>query len=385
MIVFHKEYNNGGSFLAAAALIELLPGISLIDRSLHPFGFSLLFHSSYPLPAEVEKILEERMRQIVKEERLIESCEMVPSCAREFLQREGSSGRDVEIDRQLVEVLQMGSFADWNEGAISSCSDLHAFKLWPVEEKGDGVYRLLGSCFPTKEECKTFFKLFRDYPKKSYLIQGEWQGFWKVIDGEFVWFALGLQVFDAFIQVIKENLFHGCVELGIPNRAKISKIRKHYQGKVIAESFFVEASRWDDEVGLLDPQATSRKFELRGEGEGREWEEGLISSLQRIGKTLNILGFEHLLLFQGRDRPFLELEKALSLFEKGGGQVMRERGDFPSCLQVVAKDCLGRGWSLFQVQWDRKGFSIRGAFEPLFALALELGTIANMVRDIENQ
>ena len=147
------------------------------------------------------------MRQIVKEERLIESCEMVPSCAREFLQREGSSGRDVEIDRQLVEVLQMGSFADWNEGAISSCSDLHAFKLWPVEEKGDGVYRLLGSCFPTKEECKTFFKLFRDYPKKSYLIQGEWQGFWKVIDGEFVWFALGLQVFDAFIQVIKENLY----------------------------------------------------------------------------------------------------------------------------------------------------------------------------------
>ena len=52
-------------------------------------GFVYEFQAEFPLPPESERLIEEKMRQIIREQREIRILEMVPFSARELLLKEG--------------------------------------------------------------------------------------------------------------------------------------------------------------------------------------------------------------------------------------------------------------------------------------------------------
>ncbi|MDE3055505.1 MAG: hypothetical protein KGI80_02255 [Verrucomicrobiota bacterium] len=362
---FHRALNQSGSLLIAAALIELFPGIALIDRRLTPQGFSVRFHSENFLSPQIEELVNRKLRQIIKEKREIRVSCMVPANAREFLRARGLGSRSFpDIRGQFAEVAQIGDFVDLSEGPHCAHSgELSIYKFLPLVSEGEGIYCLDGSFFPTKEAMKFFSKEMRSYAQTNALALGTARGFWHLVRDELVWEEKGCRLLDDFGQKCTEELFQGCRQIGMSRQMTLSAVRSFYQGELITQKNLC------DPAPLVIKENFYSHFVLKevafsGSLEG-EW----ISSLQRIRKTLNILAFEPSLLFQGRA---LLGQKAL---EKEWGSIEKEEGELSPLLFVTGKDRLGRRLSLFRGEWDRRGFVLRGHLGVLFALALERGTI----------
>lgn len=303
--------------IAAAAVYELYPDVELWGGGETSTGFFYDFY--FPHPAHVH-IIEEKMRQIVREKRPIRTLEMVSFSASELLKKEGHAVRAEELEEGLVEIIQIGAFHDLSPGPhLKNTAELAAFKI-SVECLPDNEMRVTGWCHASKEELKQFLKKVENYTEPH--LRGEQMGLWK---GP-VWLPPGIKMREQLIQFLKGQWFEDALEVSGPaegNRTEIhrslgkSKVAEVFQGMGIQVSFFGKP------------------------------EQELISFLQLIAKTLTILGFEH------------------STLSTGGGS------DF------LIEDELGRKWPVVQVKRiSRNGapavdFYFTAEVERILALLLE--------------
>jgi hypothetical protein len=268
--------------LVAAAICELFPGVELLGGGETSSGFFYEFRFSHPLHAHQ---IEEKMREMIKERRPIRTLEMVAFSAAELLKKEGHQVRLQELeglDKELVELIQIGSFYDLCEGPhLKNTAEIAAFKI-ELQSLPEGVWRVEGWGHYSKELLKQFLKKLSQYTDPQKL--GEKMGFWQ---GS-VWLAPGLAVKSKLLRKLKEFLAEDALEVSAPktsdrmellralNRPKLVEVLTCEQGETQLQTIFFNQN-----------------------------EKECISSLQSIGKTLTMLGFDHSTLSKGREADYL--------------------------------------------------------------------------------
>lgn len=321
--------------IAAAAVFELYPDVELLGGGETSLTFFYDFFIAHPIHLEV---VEEKMRQIVRERRPIRTLEMVSFSAGELLKKEGHLARRDALEEGMVELIQIGSFYDLCPGPhLKNTAELAAFKI-SLEPLPERHVRLTGWCASSKEELKEFLKKLKHYTDPIQI--GERMGFWK---GD-IWLGEGIRMRQRLIQILKTDWFSGAVEVsGPPNGDRIEMHRSLGKGKV--------AEVW------VDPPSSETKLQVSFFGQS---EKELISSLHSIGKTLTILGFDHSTVSTGQGTDYL------------------------------VKDELGRNWPVVHIKnMTKKGSSTvdfvwTAAVEKIFYLLLEKNLFLKMV-DVENK
>jgi hypothetical protein len=372
--------NRTAAEIAAAALFETFPDVKLLGGRETAIGFSYDFYYPHPISPQMEIILEERMRQIARERRPIRTLEMVPVSARQFLIKEGRSSRldEIDPDEGLVEIIQIGSFIDLSYGPhLKNSHELSSFKLWPIETLQKGEYRIAGCAFDRKEDLKEFLKKFRAYKEKSHLWIGEKKSLWKIWQREVIWLQAGLKGRSDLIELLKEHLFKESLEIGSSSledrlemhanlASEINKLPLH-----IGEIYQTPASSWDPDAGLFSLQGGG-VIQISSYVSSVDFGASLISSLQSVEKTLNILGFKYSLLLVGHSRSeksFQRLVKALEGCNVKFEVELKEKS--VSQIDLLLEDNLGRRWAGFSWNLMEKGFYLIGSIERLYALLLE--------------
>jgi hypothetical protein len=172
--------------VTAAAISEVFPGAQLLGGGETRFGFFYQFIPSYELPPEAVDLLQEKMRQIVRENRPIREAETVVMTAETWLKhRPGALAAMDPLD--TVPLVHIGTFCDWMEGPFCpTVRDVGAFQILSMKRVGEAV-RLEGAVFARKDELKAFIKKYAQY--ESYRAIGERLGYWK---GE-LWLEKGLE------------------------------------------------------------------------------------------------------------------------------------------------------------------------------------------------
>ncbi len=273
-----SSFRRTAAELAAAAVIELYPEVELLGGGETPTGF--FYDFLFPHPIHVE-VIEEKMRQIVREKRPIRTLEMVAFSASELLKKEGHLARLEEIEEGMVELIQIGSFHDLSPGPhLKNTAELAAFKI-EVETLPEKRMRVVGWCHRSKEELKHYLKMIQSYEDPHEI--GERLGLWK---GD-VWLPEGLKRRRQLIEILRKEWFAGACEISGPleqdrlelhrsmGKPKVAEIWSPTPGKTLIQVSFFEKS-----------------------------EEEVISSLHSIAKTLTILGFDHSTLSKGRESGY---------------------------------------------------------------------------------
>jgi len=258
-----------------------------------------------------------------------------------------------------------------------------------MEQIGEGVYRLSGCAFPSKEELKQFLKQLRDYPEKSHCKIGLKKSLWSFLDGQVVWLPAGIEKRRETIELIRTHLFEGALEVSLSSSddrtAAHRQLAKEMGHGKIAEIYTEAALSWDPETGLFagDGGTSIRVSQAVASG---DWRAKVISSLQMTGKTLNILGFEHRLRFCGRKRSGKGVQALLQTLDSQGMDVemLPEEPGGPR-LDYLVGDRLGRQWAALSIELAAQGIFITASVERLVALLLEKKSPTNeTVNDIEN-
>jgi len=342
---------------------------------------------SMRLPPEVEVLLEEKMRQIVREKRAVRVLEMVPVSARGLLLKEGQRMRAEALSEEgLVEIIQIGSYYNLSPGPHLSCtSELPAFKLWPIEDEGNGTFRLSGCACASKEELKLFLKKLRAYAETGHARIGIKEKLWCFSDGQLVWLPEGLRRLEEMIWLLRENLFKGFLEVRMAPETNRLGFMKERGVEGIAEIRYGPSVDWDAEMGLFagngGVEACLRMLLPEGDLE-KKW----ISSLQLAEKTLNILGFQHRLRLNGRKQSGKGYQALTRALESLGKKVEVDPGETDSRLEFLVEDQLRRPWPAFSMEIRKSEIFMTASVERLVALLIEKKSRTNeTVDEIENQ
>lgn len=319
------------------------------------------------------------MRQIVREKREIKSFEMVPFSAREFLLKKELYSRAEQLEGDgLVEMVQIGPFIDLSPGPhIENISLLSAFKIWPMQNTSEGLIRITGCAFSSKEDLKKFLKKFRAYSDISHMASGQSLGYWRIVDGQFVWLSAGLKRMRALVDVVRDSLFSSALEVAFPDPESANFLRKalskEAKASVLAEIYQEPNLPWNPDAGLLEGDGGAQIL-VSCFAFSKEYEAKLISFLQMTGKTLNILGFRYRLSLLGRKRSDREVEAFLEALPDQEVEMQLDREAKAPRLEFLVEDNLGRNWSAFSVEKVAEGFVIKASVERLLALLLEKST-----------
>ncbi len=305
----------------------MFPEVELLGGGETSTGFVYDFHFPHSINPDTISLIEERMRQIIREKRAIRILEMVPYSAGELLKQEGHWARAEELEEAegLVEVFQMGSFHDLCVGPCAANSaEVAAFKLLSVERMEEEGMRVAGAAHFSKEALKEFLKKLDDYAESHHMKVGEGMGLWMKVDGKIIWLEPGLKLRNRLVEFLKERLFEGAVEVsGGCHEAVMKQLNRSKIGEV--KTILNECA--DPESGLFEDFAETQ-IQISFDGEDST------SLLQSIDQTLNMLGF-------------------------------------PPSLDFRIEDGIGRSWTVAQVRGREKVFFVTLSVEKILALLIE--------------
>jgi hypothetical protein len=265
--------------IAALAVYEIYPNVELWGGGETDTGF--LYDFYFPHPIHIH-LIEEKMRLIVKEKRPIRTLEMVAVSARGLLISNGHAIRAEELEDGLVELIQIGPFHDLCPGPhLKNTAELAAFKI-SVEQLPDGGIRISGACHTSKEGLKQYLKRIAEYTAPHQL--GEQMGLWV---GS-VWLPQGLRMRQYLIDYLKKEWFADALEISAPFDSDRLELHRTLGKPKVAEIWTPGAHETQIQVSFFNKP-----------------EREVISSLQSIGKTLTILGFNHSAVSMGRECDFV--------------------------------------------------------------------------------
>jgi len=327
-----SAFKNTAAAVAASAIYESFPDIDLLEGGETHMGFFYDLHFPHPIHPETLSMIEQNMRQIVRERREIRILEMVPYSARELLLSQGHNFRAEQLDSspaQLVQIVQIGSFHDLSSGEqLKNTHQLAAFKLDAFHIPPHAHHhRLTGFSYPTKEELQTFLRRLKQYPEKRHEVVGQAQGLWKTEAQEMIWLAKGLH----FRNLLVQRLLQGTEQISASAQVDRFQLARFLK-KPVAEVVFPPPSLFSPDAGLYGHPPSIHIFLSDP-----------ISLLHSIEKTLNILGLEH------------------------------------------KEDLLGREWPVMTTEKTKKGFTVTLSVEKIMALLLERNTLTLERLAIENQ
>jgi hypothetical protein len=351
--------------IAAAAVFEMFPGVQLWGASKSRDGFYYDLFFPHPIHPDLPFQIEERMRQIVREKREILDLEMAPFSARELLKSQGHLKRAEQIEgKGLVRIVRIGSFADLAENEhLSNTSEVSAFKLFPlIPLEGKGM-RIAGAASGTKEELKEFLKRRASFLQRKHEVVGERKNLWRLTGEGVVWLPDGLRLWEETLQTFKEHFFPGAAMMRAPKNLCRHRLYRESGAPAIGEIVGVRCEG-AEESGLFEPEEGTA-FQVATSFQNA------ISSLQSIGKTLNILGFDYSLLLAGSKRK----ERGRKVLAAAIDELQWECETFlddeslPQVKFLVA-DGIGNRWSAAEIAADEH-LTASAIIERNIALLLE--------------
>ncbi|MFI5334505.1 MAG: His/Gly/Thr/Pro-type tRNA ligase C-terminal domain-containing protein [Chlamydiales bacterium] len=385
------------SKILAAAVLELFPETLLIpskeSNGTPVFGSDFVF--PFVFSAELLPLIEEKMREIMKEKRAVKMLEMAPVSASAFLMHKKQTLLAEAIqdsEESLVSLIQMGEFIDVCASGLSGTYPTY-FKLLNFSEqkiyKGSRVTRISGAAFETKEALKSFLKKHESFPQRDHLRIGQELDLFTFIEERLFWHPRGEQVRNLFLDFWKSEMTKHNFELISTVEASDNLTENHTKyfqatGRPrLAETSLVtldDPMGW--ERGLLTPKRgvvdrahlfCSRSDLLKES----------ISCLQFIVRIFKILQFKFRLVLcssgEGEQREkevTFSLEKALH--HLGHVYTIEKRRE--TAIELFVQDGMGQEWKTAFFKVDRRLpkeeillFSLFNPMEKLIALLLEDG------------
>ncbi len=374
--ILKHNYSRTAAALAAVAINEAFPGSEFLGGEATSRGFVCQFYYSFSLPPESLPMLEERMRQVVRENRPIQELEMVSYCAKELFIKLGHKGavealRDC-APKELVSLVQIGDFYELMDGPFcSSIRDVGAFKVTSLAFQGEGIYRVEGCAFATKVELKEYVRKLAQYEEGNHLSIAERFGFLSSIGGGVIWKEKGLKIKRELIAFFRQAFLGE--EVSFSNE---DSLKKYAQTLVAPGRPFIA---WNYLANHADPEGSEGFFEEGSQSlvqqiiysAPEELKSLLISLLQTIDKTLIILGFHAYIQLAGRKKS----EKALALLESVAPEKTSVEFDglAGARAQWIVLDGLGRQQVAVEVelQADLSSVTMKVGVEKILALLLE--------------
>lgn len=156
--------------LLAFAVIELFPGVILVDSHVTEFGFYYDFIAEQPIDANAIHLIEEKMRGLGKENRQVRILEMMRENAMMLFEHHGQPVKAQLVGQahdNIVSILQIDQFYDYCPTSFGeSTYEVSAFKILKIErtkrylseEDEIDVVRIRGTAFFEKEDLKKYVK-----------------------------------------------------------------------------------------------------------------------------------------------------------------------------------------------------------------------------------
>src|SRR3989344_2475165 len=191
-----REIRRTAAVLTAASLYEMLPGLELLGGGETDTGFFYQFFYIHPIVPEIPRMIEERMRQIVREERPLREMVMVACSAKELLLKRGHPAAVDALEelepKELVSLLRIGDFVDLAEGPFCpSLDEVGAFQILSIQSLGDQEHRVEGCAAASKDVLKALTRKLASYAENNHLVLGQKLGLWKWFGSRILWLEKG--------------------------------------------------------------------------------------------------------------------------------------------------------------------------------------------------
>jgi len=156
--------------LLAASLVDLFPGILLVEGGATEQGFFYTFIAKQSIDQHALVLLEEKMRFLAKKDLPFRQIEMMRENAAQFLKHKGQRILAQEVlanPDNIVSLVQIGEFSAYCPIPLfPSTSAVEAFKLTKIEDslqqiQGEGVVpvkKITGIAYPDKMTLKQHLK-----------------------------------------------------------------------------------------------------------------------------------------------------------------------------------------------------------------------------------
>lgn len=164
------ELRQSAAELLAFAVVELFPGVILVDSHVTEFGFYYDFIAEQLIDAHAIHLIEEKMRGLAKEKRQVRTLEMMRENAMMLFEHHGQPIKAQLVSQareNIVAILQIDPFYDYCPATfIETTSEVSVFKILKIErtkrylsEDGEvDVVCIRGTAFFEKEDLKKYVK-----------------------------------------------------------------------------------------------------------------------------------------------------------------------------------------------------------------------------------
>ncbi len=207
-----QPLRQAASHVLAAAIFETYPLVDLWISEATDVGFGCECYFPHPIHPDTLPLIEQKMKEIVRQARPIRILEMVPVSASALLKKDGHEEQsafvlDAVEKGSLVELVEMGAFHQLTKGPLASnASELGAFKLLSIKALPDQGLRIEGVVSYSKDDLKKFIKLLSAFEENNYQKIGFKLGFWKCWDEGVIWLQKGIEVRESLCQTFFQEL-----------------------------------------------------------------------------------------------------------------------------------------------------------------------------------
>lgn len=158
------------SFFLAKALIDVFPAVEIISISATDLFFQVKFFQKGEIHPELEILVEERLKGLLKEDPLLEKIEMERRSAFEYFKfhkQNFMAEEAIHSDSNLLSLLRHDQFLLLHSGKIAEKIPFPLFiKIYDLEEQ-DECYLLQGAFSEEKKELKDFTKKLKEFEKRN--------------------------------------------------------------------------------------------------------------------------------------------------------------------------------------------------------------------------
>jgi|GEM_PF-2984478 len=382
-----QAIRNTASKVLATALLELYPDASFLKAEATALDFYCHFIFPYPITEEHLVFIEEKMREVIKRDLILEKKEMEKNNASLFLSHSNQLFRAEEVKKSskpLVPILKMGSFVDIAPSLLCSrTSEIKAFKLQKVSCLGE-VTHIHGVIERDPASLKRWIKELEKKKEKDHVRLGEVLDLFFLSEEGVYWRPRGEKVLSLLHHFWRDHVEKkGYEVIATPSQfSSISTRHLHYhsiyKSPALAEWGIAGQIREKNEpAGLLSvPFFMHDRLTLFCK-EG-EIAEKIRSSLQFIEEILRIFDFKYrvILRFKAgkRDKKKVDLLTHSCYFDM---RLEREEEIDTPRVEFEIADIYERWWAnpFVAIEGDGDSFrvisSIFGSIEGWIALLLE--------------
>jgi len=367
------------SRILAAAVGELFPHSEYVHAEETSLGFFAKFIFPFHFDLQMLPLVEEKMREIAKEQRPLKHMEMVPSVAVGFLKHHGKKRRAESLKNRkdlLIDLVLLGDFADiCAPPYLEHTGEATWFKLLEVTSQGNEV-SLQGVVFSEKAQLKAALKHIAAYPSKDHTILGRKLNLFSRERGKWIWHPEGASLREKLLALWKgECLARGFVPLytGSSSLEEMENAHRDFfqsQGtpRTCEGGYFTQENKED--IGLFQCKRffAERMYAFCGKEDTLE---EVVSSLQSILKNLKMCDLKYQVVVC---RPkALKESLCIQAVERLECPFTLEDREHTERVEVRIEDGLGREWQTAFVEVKEKCVvsSLWGTMERWIALCIE--------------